>query len=376
MMHITSAQVQHQRLEVCWSDGCSRQFPLIWLRDNCRCSACLHPHTWERTFDLLSVPDELAVTSALVTDEGGLEVRWDDDHHLSKFESGWLRRYAAADADDEGLRPTPRLWNSDLVKRIPRFTHAEVMQHDEALHAWLDALLCEGVAILQDTPNKNKEVLRVATRIAYPKPTNFGVHFEVRSERAPINNAYTSLPLPNHTDLVNWEQPPGFQFLHCFHNEASGGESTLVDGYCVAETIRTRDPEAFQVLSTTPVDFRYHDEGRDLRARVPMIGLDYDGKLRQIRFNFSIFAVQALPTEKQSSLYAAYRKFAAMLRSPNFAIHFRLEPGEILVIDNWRVLHGRSGFDPSTGKRHLQGTYVDRDELFSRWRVTNPKYLP
>ena len=352
-----------------------RQFPLIWLRDNCRCSACLHPHTCERTFDLLSVPEELAVTSASVTDEGGLELRWGDDEHLSKFESGWLRRYAVPVAEDEGARPTTRLWNSDLIKRIPRFVHAEVMRNDEGLHAWLDALVTEGVAIVEDTPNSDKEVLRVATRIAYPRPTNFGLHFEVRSERAPINNAYTSLPLTNHTDLVNWEQPPGFQFLHCLHNEASGGESTLADGYCVAETIRTRDPETFQVLSTIPVDFRYHDEDRDLRARAPIIGLDYDGKLRHIRFNFGIFAVQALPAEQQSSLYVAYRKFAEMLQSPEFVIRFRLEPGEVLVIDNWRVLHGRGGFDPSTGKRHLQGTYVDRDELFSRWRVTNPKFL-
>ena len=375
MMHIAAAQVQQQALEVNWSDGASRQFPLIWLRDNCSCEACLHPHTLERTFDLLSVPENLTVTSAQVTCEGGLEIFWDYDQHLSRFESDWLRRFLVENAEDEGSRSTPRLWNSDLVTRIPRFVHAEVMRDDEALHAWLDALLTEGVAIVTDTPHEDKEVLRVAQRISYSRPTNFGLHFEVRSEQAPINNAYTSLPLTNHTDLVNWEQPPGFQFLHCLHNEASGGESTLVDGYYVAETIHTRDPEAFQVLSTTPVDFRYHDEGRDLRARVPIIGLDYDGKLRQIRFNFGIFAVQALPAEQQSSLYAAYRKFAQMLQSPEFVIRFRLEPGEVLVIDNWRVLHGRAGFDPSTGKRHLQGTYVDRDELFSRWRVTNPKFL-
>jgi gamma-butyrobetaine dioxygenase len=33
------------------------------------------------------------------------------------------------------------------------------------------------------------------------------------------------------------------------------------------------------------------------------------------------------------------------------------------------VLHARRQFDPQTGERHLQGAYVDRDEINSRWRV-------
>ena len=34
-----------------------------------------------------------------------------------------------------------------------------------------------------------------------------------------------------------------------------------------------------------------------------------------------------------------------------------------------RVLHARRAFDPTSGPRHLQGAYVDRDEINSRWRV-------
>ena len=37
--------------------------------------------------------------------------------------------------------------------------------------------------------------------------------------------------------------------------------------------------------------------------------------------------------------------------------------------DNHRVLHGRTAFDADSGRRHLQGCYVDRDELRSRLRV-------
>jgi gamma-butyrobetaine dioxygenase len=47
----------------------------------------------------------------------------------------------------------------------------------------------------------------------------------------------------------------------------------------------------------------------------------------------------------------------------------RLRAGDMWAFDNRRVMHARTEFDPSTGRRHLQGCYVDRDELLSRWRV-------
>ncbi|GAF53314.1 gamma-butyrobetaine hydroxylase [Psychrobacter sp. JCM 18900] len=53
-------------------------------------------------------------------------------------------------------------------------------------------------------------------RVDYLRQTNFGMTFDVISEKSPINLAYTSLSLPLHTDLPNQELPPGYQFLHFF----------------------------------------------------------------------------------------------------------------------------------------------------------------
>ena len=48
---------------------------------------------------------------------------------------------------------------------------------------------------------------------------------------------------------------------------------------------------------------------------------------------------------------------------------FVLEPGQILVFANDRVLHGRTAFDTQEGRRHLQGCYIDHDAPRSRYRV-------
>ena len=49
---------------------------------------------------------------------------------------------------------------------------------------------------------------------------------------------------------------PSIQLLHCLASEAEGGESTFVDGFMVAETLRRESPEDFRVLCETPIPFR------------------------------------------------------------------------------------------------------------------------
>lgn len=49
--------------------------------------------------------------------------------------------------------------------------------------------------------------------------------------------------------------------------------------------------------------------------------------------------------------------------------NYLIFPGEVLFFDNWRYLHGREGYDPSKGHRHLEGCYFDWDEVFSRINV-------
>ena len=65
-------------------------------------------------------------------------------------------------------------------------------------------------------------------------------------------------------------------------------------------------------------------------------------------------------------VYKAHRRFGSLLHDSKFQINFRLEPGDIFCFNNRRLLHGRTEFDPNSGNRHLQGYYMDRDEIIGR----------
>ncbi|MEO1687310.1 MAG: TauD/TfdA family dioxygenase, partial [Pseudomonadota bacterium] len=55
--------------------------------------------------------------------------------------------------------------------------------------------------------------------------------------------------------------------------------------------------------------------------------------------------------------------------SPRFVCRYPFAPGDLVIFDNRRILHGRDRFTPQTGTRRLQGCYLDTDELLSRLRV-------
>ena len=44
-------------------------------------------------------------------------------------------------------------------------------------------------------------------------------------------------------------------------------------------------------------------------------------------------------------------------------------PGDLVIFDNRRILHGRDAFVQGSGARRLEGCYLETDELLSRLRV-------
>jgi gamma-butyrobetaine dioxygenase len=358
LLHQASAR--DEGVELAWEDGARARFPSIWLRDHCPCPQCRHPQTRER----LLVPLEEVTGPETHLEAGHLSLRWADGH-TSRFAAGWLHQ-RRPEAPAQSPVPARRAWRDAFTP--VRVRHADFFT-PAGESAWLEALLRDGLVLLEGGPLADEEVSRLAERIGPQRATNFGARFDVRSKPNPNNAAYTAIGLALHTDLPNWRQPPDIQLLYCLQNEAEGGESLFADGVRVAESLRAQAPEAFRELSEVAIDFRFQDEAQDIAVRAPVIECDADGRVVEIRFNNWIRDTLRLPAERMAAWYRAYRHFWTLLHSPRYQLDFALAPGEMVAFDNRRVLHGRRAFDPGTGARHLQGTYLDRDMLESRLRV-------
>lgn len=360
-LHLRSSR----ELSIELDDGQRFALHPIWLRERCRDARSMDLRTGQRLHDPSDLDLELSVTSASEREPGRFQVRFSDGHEAEFIGRELLEEAALAPADHD--IPAPRPWSASTGD-VRRFAWQE-NPGDARLREWLRHFLEAGFIVFSGVPAEPRSLFRVGNTFGFTRETNFGALFDVRSTAEASDLAYTSLPLDPHTDNPYRDPVPGVQLLHCLVNETSGGLSTLVDGFAAARALEARDPAAFALLSRTPVRFRYQDAATELVASAVPIELDANGGLVAIHFSPRLDFVPLQPPGALDAYYRARRAFDHLLRSPDFEIRFLLASGELLMMDNRRLLHGRTGFDPTEGVRHLQGCYIDIDGPRSLYRV-------
>jgi len=320
----------------------------------------------------MNIPQNLTMPETLKIDGENLVITWSDGH-LTEFKGDWLNYHCYSDQALNSRKEKLNLWNGDISNSIPEIEYDVIMQEDRGLLHWLDMMVEYGFALVRNTPTIHGEVCKLASKISFLRETNFGREFEVISKANPNNVAYTAISLQSHSDLPNWELPPGTQFLHCLKSEATGGESTLVDGFAVAEMLKRENPDAYELLKSQAIPFRFHDEEWDLTHEAPTIGCNSEGDYTDIRYHSALTAPLQISSEKVLPFYQAYRALTKIVRAPENILKLKLMPGDVMVFNNRRILHGRAQFDPTSGDRRLEGCYVDNDAILSKRRVLRKK---
>lgn len=346
-------------------DGDTQPVPALWLREQSRDPSQLDLVSDQRLFDPHRLPVDLAIEDASVesTSDGvSVWVRFSDGH-AERFDATDL---AIAIDPDDGC-PDPVAWRSDLGGP-PRHDWRELHQ-PAALEAALHDFLAYGTIVVHDTPTTEGTVLEVAGAFGYVRETNFGKLFDVRSVPKANDLAYSPVPLGPHTDNPYRVPTPGIQLLHCLVNETTGGLSTLVDAIAVTDQLRDEDPEGLDLLIDTVVRFHFRDDDTALDSHRPVVDVDHRRRVTGLHYSPRLDHLPLMSVERTQAYHRARHRLAELLNDPAFEIRFLLQPGEAMIFSNDRVLHGRTGFDPQEGRRHLQGCYIDHDAPRSRYRV-------
>jgi len=355
-------------LNIEWSDGEKSNFNFLWLRDNC--PTAHDKDSRHRMFNILEISTNIEPKTYKINNEGKLEIEWSEGNHTSFYEQEWLRKNCYTINNNKKYVSPYQLWDSSLQKNLKsiHIEHDEIINSDEGLIKWLELLHYKGIAIVKNTPTEKESAFPVLNRISHTRETFFKTPFEVINIPKPNNSAYTAHALRNHMDLPWFENPPGYQFLHCLINAAEGGDSSAVDAFSVADYLRKNEKEIFETLVNVPLKFRDKDYTQDAHRsfHAPAITLTKDGDYNDIRFSVATMDALDCHPDIMEKVYKAHHRFGKLLHDDKFQIKFRLEPGDIFSFNNRRLLHGRTEFDSNSGHRHLQGYYMDRDEIIGR----------
>ncbi len=364
---LTGASVAGDCVRVAWDDGSESRFLGWTLIENCPSPERCSPVTKEQLFDVSELQDDFRPTAARVED-GALVVEWSHGEAPSRFHPGWLSAHDPARYDGED-RPARRLWTAADLTEPPTVDGARILEDDAALEAWLEAVAVSGFGRLRGVAIEPGIVERVCARVGTLRDTNFGRVFDVRVKVDADSSAYQPIPLVGHVDLPTREYQPGLQALMCMANTTTGGLATMADGFAIAAALEVADPEAYRLMTTRPIVWANRAKISDYRWRAPAITLGADGAPDTIRIAAFLRGPQAGTPEEQAETLRAYRALARLARDPAFEVAYPYAPGDLVLFDNRRLLHGRTAYDGGRGARWLQGVYLERDELSSRLRM-------
>lgn len=133
---------------------------------------------------------------------------------------------------------------------------------------------------------------------------------------------------PLHSDSqLHLGAPPDAQVMVCHQHAAAGGETLLLDTWALLEALRREDPALHRALFEVP-------------RRVPFVFGDVFGPTVSLRGGSLCFTHSPMTP----ALDALSQALDARLRA-HATVELPVRAGEVLVVDNRRMLHGRRGFD-------------------------------
>jgi gamma-butyrobetaine dioxygenase len=342
------------------------ELPPLWLRARSTDPTQRDAITGQRLMNPHLLPDDLHLLDARF-ENGGLFLSFSDGF-AGSFDPQELLQGSVLSTGCPAARP----WRANLVRQ-PVYCWAD-LEREEVLFRALKDFIELGFLLVNQTPTEADSILQIAQRFGFVRTTNFGSFFEVYSQPDSTDLAYRPVALGPHTDNPYRTPVPGIQILQCLQNETSGGLSTLVDSLAVAEQVRAEDPQGFELLSRIPVRFEYRDASTHLVSVKPMIELDGEGQMTGVHYSPRLDDIPLMSQADTQRYHAARKRLGLLFEDPQYELRFRLNPGEMMMFDNNRVLHGRTSFDPSEGHRQLQGCYVDRDGPRSQYLVLQRKF--
>ncbi|KAF8348894.1 hypothetical protein F5887DRAFT_1059858 [Amanita rubescens] len=369
-----------RKVSIGWDTRHWSRFHNIWLRDHCRCARCFHPVTKQRLLNTFEIPTNISPLDVAAMADG-LQVAWPDSH-ISIYPWPWLQD----NSYDPPLRKVAHhehvLWGSKIDKSPPSVTYDEAMaEDDKGLFKWLTYIEQFGFCFVSGIPATPEATEELSKRIGFIRETQYGLFWDFTSDLAKGDTAYTTMALGAHTDTTYFTDPCGLQLFHLLsHTDGSGGASLLVDGFYVASILKELHPDAYATLSQVPVPSHAAGEATALYRPNPSTGypvLRHDSstsQLMQVRWNNDDRSVMShIEPSTVEKWYDAIRIWNQSLKSPDSEYWVQLRPGTAVVIDNHRVLHGRSAFD---GKRRMCGAYIGMDEFRSKLAVLSEKFTP
>lgn len=362
------------------------RFPVEQLRDACSCHLCRDVSSGQKSFSTTEIPSDLEIQNVEWRENGALAVTIAKD--MSRI-GGDLGHDIILDAESVQMLSNTRLrnwskkadhshrfhvdyWDREYIQQHVRKIDYEDFMKTDSLAFWdvMQDIMRLGIVFLKNVPRDENSVVHIAERINCIRETFYGRTFDVRAKPNAENVAYTSGYLGLHQDLLYLEPMPYIQILHCIDNNCHGGESLFSDADRIARIMQNlpkQDPQyeyLVKRLSEVAIPYAYNKDGKNYHQARPVINNDPQRGFQSVRWS-PPFQGKIHDPERLDHWIAAARVFEKAVNHEDAMYQTKMTPGECVLFNNQRVLHGRTAFDSAGGARWLRGTYLSFEDFWS-----------
>ena len=323
-----------------------------------------HPLTNQRIAPASEIMKKLspneAIANVSIENNGDvLRIDWEVNKSSSILELNKLQQRTSTNSR-YGL-PNKILW-SNFVE-FPKSSYLS-----PSPHKILKDLCNFGVHLVTEMPETVIDTERyIRSYLGPPRETFYGGMWDTAPRKENINDtAYTYDSLDPHTDTCYLIDSPGLQCFNCVAQDSGeGGKTKLVDSEVVVKKLRKSFQNTFDFFRQTNLVFHHTEDKYHARVCTPVINLEPDeNHLKQFRYNeYDLAPLNYLDRKMQEEFYLHNAILRDVIEDHVFTI--KLNIGEMLVVDNHRVMHGRTAFK---GYRNLIGCYVGADDWIMRAR--------
>ncbi len=350
-------------LRIHFDEGIARHADYHWFWLRHQCNEDRHPRTGERTLDGSDVPLGIRPRDVRLDELGqNVLITWDEPSgRQSRYALQWLREHAYA-WNREAAPPPPSNAARITVDAV------EVGDFAPVVARALELARRDGLALVRGLSKLSPQAAEDETELlieAFGRAglaiigTHFGRIEDLRVDNTTNQNTdqlgYTDAGIDLHTDQPFLDQPPRYQLLQCIRAADEGGESFLCDALAAARYLASIDTDAFARLTTFPVVFHRKQKSFERIVESPILTMD-DPLGFIVRYSYFTLAPFKYPFAQMEAWYRAYDRFAKIVRDKRHQYRFHLQPGDFVLYDNHRMLHGRTAF---SGPRWVRGVYFD-----------------
>lgn len=375
-LKFTKFQTATDGINLTLNNGATHTFPLTWIKDACRCDACFDK---EHTFRKILTPfaksqiSDVAELKVEISDEL-VTIKWQELRGKQHTTTIKISKFTTKN-ENITFDKASKLWSGQTLENFPKMNYDTFIKDENGLKEYLRLFKQYGFVILKDTPLEPESIITFSKRIAYIRESSFGYVADVEvGPLSEIHPAYQGDPLPLHTDLPYREKSPGLLVLHFLKTadpktcgENAGGKSLLSDGFYAAREAAKHNQLLFNILKRVEVPFAYHDPLSQLtyRCQQPTISVKkWTNEVHEI--HFSNFARQPIVETGVADVslthfMQAIEMFSNILIKNQ--IEFFAEKGDLIAMNNRRILHARTAFDASKVERYMRTVYIDLDEV-------------